>query len=356
VLLRVYGVHKDGTIYGTDGKVLHFSVDRFVSDVVKAGHCFICGRAKSNAVPFNDEHIVPKWILRRFELFDKRVGLPNEVTVPYRSYTVPCCVECNSELGEKVETPISKLLSGTHAEVLARLDDEGIKLIHCWMALLFLKMLLKDMSYRWHLNRNKGEKTIGEQHEWEGFHHIQCLARTPVIGGELGSEACGTVLFQEALHTEGDEGYDYGDHTMSRAVMVRVGRTYVFTVLNDAGMTTPVVREFFDKVGPLASPQARELHTVLAYLSLRLSERPTFSTRMNPKNGNLEIVCEAPEKYTLLEGNDALYGNMLYFALSGSMKGADDSLVEQIKTGHWSRVFDVDGNFLGVERQSPPPT
>jgi hypothetical protein len=356
VLLRAYGVHKDGTIYGPDGKVLHFSTQRFVDEVVKAGHCFICGRAQSAEVPFNDEHIVPKWVLRRFGLFDKRVELPNGATVPYRSYTVPCCVECNSELGEKVETPVSNLLSGTHEELMARVDEQSMKLVHCWMALLFLKMLLKDMSYRWHLDRREGDMKIGDHHYWEGFHHIQCLARTPVIGAELDLDACGTIFFRQALTAEGAEGgYDYGDHTMGRTVFVRVGDTYVFTVLNDAGMTQQIVAEFFDKVGLLAPPQARELHTYLAYMSLRLSKRPSFSTRMNPQNGNLQVVSEAPKTYTVTEGNQELFGHMLHFALSGYLDGAESQVIERVKAGQWSCVFDMNNDFIRFDRAGSEP-
>ena len=59
------------------GRVLYFSVERFIKDICERNCCFICG-AFPSTVEFNDERILPKWVLRKFDLFNKRIGLPNE--------------------------------------------------------------------------------------------------------------------------------------------------------------------------------------------------------------------------------------------------------------------------------------
>ena len=63
---------------------------------------------------FNDEHIIPRWILKRFGLFDKQITLPSGERRHYRGYRIPCCVTCNSLLGDTVEAPISQLLDGDY--------------------------------------------------------------------------------------------------------------------------------------------------------------------------------------------------------------------------------------------------
>jgi hypothetical protein len=50
--------------------------------------------------------------LRRYDLFDKTIVLPNEATVRYDRYTVPCCAECNALMGDEIEGPISEILQG----------------------------------------------------------------------------------------------------------------------------------------------------------------------------------------------------------------------------------------------------
>jgi hypothetical protein len=53
----------DGSAVRHDGTVIIFSIER-VRDIGEGGSCFICGRSRDE-VPFNDEHIIPDWVLRR---------------------------------------------------------------------------------------------------------------------------------------------------------------------------------------------------------------------------------------------------------------------------------------------------
>lgn len=66
----------DGSIESAGGEVLHFSRTRFVEDIVRNGHCFMCG-ADPATTAFNGEHVIPDWILREFNLHDRRITLPN---------------------------------------------------------------------------------------------------------------------------------------------------------------------------------------------------------------------------------------------------------------------------------------
>ena len=45
----------DGSIVDSEGKVVFFSFDRFMSDIVRGNCCFICG-VSPEAAAFNDEH------------------------------------------------------------------------------------------------------------------------------------------------------------------------------------------------------------------------------------------------------------------------------------------------------------
>ena len=100
----------DGTVIDETRKILLFSGERFISDIVEGDCCFICG-ISPNDVEFNREHILPDWILSRYKLYDKQIHLPNEVGFNYGRYTVPCCKPCNSRMSEVFERPISHLHS-----------------------------------------------------------------------------------------------------------------------------------------------------------------------------------------------------------------------------------------------------
>jgi hypothetical protein len=72
----------DGSFVASDGRVVFVSAERFERDICVGGGCFICGAARDTR-PFNDEHIIPEWVLRRFDLFDKKITLPNERPITY---------------------------------------------------------------------------------------------------------------------------------------------------------------------------------------------------------------------------------------------------------------------------------
>jgi hypothetical protein len=55
-----------------------------------AATCFLCGRrlgTKNRA----DEHVIPKWVQKGFRLWNARLHLLNQTTIPYRQLTIPFC-------------------------------------------------------------------------------------------------------------------------------------------------------------------------------------------------------------------------------------------------------------------------
>jgi hypothetical protein len=101
---------KDDSVKDDSGKILFFSKERFVNDICLGRCCFICG-AGPDSKPLNDEHVIPLWVLRKFNLFDRTIDLPNGTTVKYGQYKVPCCVDCNSLMGRKIEERISRVVN-----------------------------------------------------------------------------------------------------------------------------------------------------------------------------------------------------------------------------------------------------
>jgi hypothetical protein len=65
-------ITEDGSIVDRAGKIIYFSTQRFVDDICLGNCCFICG-AKPEEKPFNNEHILPEWLLRRYDLFARTI-------------------------------------------------------------------------------------------------------------------------------------------------------------------------------------------------------------------------------------------------------------------------------------------
>lgn len=63
--------------------------------------CFVCGDFADS-----DEHIIPKWIQRRYDLWNQKIRLPNDTTIAYRQLKIPCCKDCNNNVLSRLETRV----------------------------------------------------------------------------------------------------------------------------------------------------------------------------------------------------------------------------------------------------------
>jgi hypothetical protein len=69
--------------------------------------CFICGRNAESR-----EHVIPKWLQRRFDLWGQRLRLPNKTSIPYSKIMVPACRRCNSEIYGRLEKEVREHRAG----------------------------------------------------------------------------------------------------------------------------------------------------------------------------------------------------------------------------------------------------
>ncbi|NQT56944.1 MAG: hypothetical protein HQ551_12040 [Desulfobacteraceae bacterium] len=104
--------------------------------------CFICGR-KAVTV----EHVIPKWLQHRYNLWDELLLIPNGTSIPYRKLLVPACKKCNNEVYGELENRVS---SGTATE-----SD-----IWKWTNKIHYSLCYKDRFFNWD-RRNPGYK-IGD--------------------------------------------------------------------------------------------------------------------------------------------------------------------------------------------------
>ena len=91
---RIISADSKRRIVDSSGRILYFPTDQFISDICMKDNCFICGRSEK-VVPFNREHVLPDWIIRKYNLNDRHITLINGSDIKYSSYRVPCCIECN---------------------------------------------------------------------------------------------------------------------------------------------------------------------------------------------------------------------------------------------------------------------
>jgi hypothetical protein len=345
----------DGSLIGIGGKVLHFSSRRFVRDICFDGACFVCGSIRGS-VPFNDEHVVPDWLLRRHKLHQQKITLPNLTSYKYGSYKVPCCVSCNSLLGRAVEERVSELLNGDYSDVKSRLSFETLTLLFSWMALLYVKTHLKDGRLS-HSRRSAEKVKIGDFYDWVHLHHAHAIARLAYTNTALSHKALGSLLVLPAQQAPHFQDFDYGDLYEHQTVLVRTGGVCIIAVLNDSCGALNLASGWLERVkGELTPIQLREIMAQIAYCNASLDQRPTFSTTTT-RYGECEIVASVPKRPTVCEPGEGVRGSLLEYCLDHLLRGvANEEWVRaRIREARYSFVFNEDGSFNENSMQ-PAPT
>jgi len=340
----------DGSVLTSDDRVVFFSFRRFIADIVQGNCCFICG-ARPGAVPFNDEHILPDWILRKFELHDKTITLPNGGKFRYARFRIPCCEPCNSKMGRELETHMSALFAGGYDAFARYLKEGNPWFLFGWMSLIFLKTHLKDNALYFHKDRRKGEQRIGELHAWQDLHHIHCVARSFYTQCELSAEVCGSVLVLPAKIIPGVESFDYGDLSFAQTMLLRIDDIAIITVLDDSNALNSIrMSEEWKINGPLSPLQLREIAVRLAVRNLLLKERPFFSSEMDLQHEECAIVAHRPPDIRFVEPtaeNEELFGRMMQHHCGPMIPEGPEKhyIMEQMGAGHYTFLLDEHGEF-----------
>ncbi|MFL5242669.1 MAG: hypothetical protein ACJ8FY_11230 [Gemmataceae bacterium] len=324
-------------------------MERFIADVCQGGCCFVCG-AKPGTKPFNDEHVVPQWLLRKHGLYRGQVGLPNGTSIKYSQYTIPCCEDCNGILGQEIESPISNVLTGGYDSTVEFVKANGPWMLFSWMALLFIKTHLKDGKLRMHRDRRMANTTIadGSRWNWETIHVVHSIAtaaysKCVFVPSVLGS----THVF--LVRDKGDGAFDYCDFYYGNAVMVRIGDVAILVVLDDA---CEVSRRGFSQLvkvgGPLGKLQVKEVFAYLAYSNMRINPRPEFGTVLDPVTGKLLMGVKIPSKYDHAEFVPRDFGEVMYSICYDELSKSDrgKEILQKIRIGKGSFVFDERGEFV----------
>lgn len=348
-----YQIDNDGSIIDADGKILFFSLERFVNDIGKGDCCFICGKARS-AGDFNDEHVMPEWVLRKYNLFSGTIGLKNEAKIRYDRYKVPCCIDCNSLMGRELEDPMSRIVAGGHEAVANHVTQNGAMLLFVWMAVIFIKAHLKDKELRYERDLRKESGSISDGlYTWEELHHVHCVARLFYTNNRFSSNSFGSFLLFPAKSELVPDHFDFVDLTHFQSMMIRMDDIALFAVFNDSCGAINGFMPMSDRIqGPLSQLQLREVLSHLSFLNYSLKIRPRHSTRIN-SDGSIEIVSEVPTNFELVEELDyGIFGALMWELLKDQLSKlqarnmSQTDFHDRVRAGQWTFLFDENQNFI----------
>lgn len=210
--------------------VLHLTERALEPNNIIAGRCFLCGGQPTNG---KGEHVIPKWLQNRFNLWDSELGLLNGSLLPYRSLRVPACAMCNGEVLGRTERYVSKL-SADNIPVWTVADSYEVGR---WMAKILVGILYKEAS----LLRDQRQPALGAIFPPEAMDEMYLL--------HLLLQSWRKLILFRAIHTQHPftlyvyslaEDEEFGSFNLStnifgRSICMRFGRLG-FAFVGDGGL------------------------------------------------------------------------------------------------------------------------
>ncbi len=341
-------------VFNNHEKVIYYPLDDFVDEIVNADSCFICGvLIDSCDKKFSDEHIIPRWLLRRFNLYNEKIRLPNNYFIQYASQTLPCCEECNGELSRVYETPLRNILKPEYKDFKASVTQDDGKLIFKWLSLIFIKNHLKDKERRFELDRRIESPMIADTYDWGPMHHIWCVARSHYSQADIGELVYGTMIAIPIVEEDGNCDFDYMDSHSARVIAVKVGDYAVVAVLDDAKFFSSVYEDFIDKIKgkQLSFIQLREVVSRMEAVNVNITNRPLFKSFIDIHQSKYKIDVEFNGEAKLHDLKDCIAtpGNFLKYHIESRPDlnlNLSPEEIKLIEKNELNFLFDINGEFM----------
>jgi len=226
-----------------------------------------------------DEHIFPKWLQNKFNLWDQKITLLNGTIIPYRLLKIPCCNKCNNGHLSQMEIQLSKAVDGGYDSFI-KLDQD---LIFYWASKILYGLFFKEMS----LNIDRRDPiagTIMSTETMEKFNTLHMLLqgiRFPTQYVPVKPYS----IFIFKMYEYGDEDWDesnfnYFDNYLSTVFGMKMNDIGFILCIEDSGVQSEFGTNYFNKYTDktLHPIQLKEIYAKINYKQLLAIHPPRYMT------------------------------------------------------------------------------
>lgn len=242
--------------------------------------CFLCG-INLNKGNSSDEHIFPKWLQKKFNLWDQSLTILNQTRVPYRHLTIPCCKECNGNYLSKMEKRFRSILDSR----FENLTKEDEKVVFQWTSKLLYATLFKELSLL--VDRSKPDLgKILDPEFIESYSTLHLFLQSIRVPTEFDDPKPWSIF----IFNYNDSEFDYINDINALCVCIKFGEIGVSIVFEDNNC----VEGFLEKMKGLRNyrlnhVQFLEVSAHIFYAKKLAENVPTYMTVYNKGNGIMRI-------------------------------------------------------------------
>lgn len=233
--------------------------------------CFLCGTYLVDEG--TEEHVFPKWLLNKYDLWNARIGLLNGTDIPYKQLTIPCCAKCNGEHLSQLEKTIASAAEQGY-EGFSGLDEI---ILFKWIAKIFYGLQFRELS----LIANRRDPASGyirlpeQLKEYKFLHNLLQSVRLPYKF--IGHRPWSIFLFR-TLEYGDTRDFDYHDDMIPCVFSMRLGKVGIVAALSDHGAIKATYNDIISDYSRhcLHPMQFQQVAAEVHYNALLINKTPTY--------------------------------------------------------------------------------
>jgi len=247
--------------------------------------CFLCGtllEPERNT----DEHVIPRWVQQRYDLWNQKLTLLNGTEIPYKQLTIPCCATCNNVHLGQIEQEMQTACDGG----IAALREVQPLTIFLWAGKIVYGLLYREHLLPWNRRAPEdGPIVLKEMLERLRLHH-QFLQAARIPMDFQPSLPASIFVFETMEPSHHQMGFDYWDDLDGLGIAIRVGKVGIVACLQDGNAVEFSFRELYRDFEQLALHriQFAEVSARIFYDLRRMTRVPKFM--LQEVNGRAQVM------------------------------------------------------------------
>lgn len=262
--------------------------------------CFLCGE-KLQKENRSDEHIFPKWLQKRFNLWNQSLTVLNRTKIPYRHLTIPCCTECNGNHLSKMENKFRSLLDSN----FENLTEKDEKVIFQWTSKLLYGTLYKELT----LLNDRSKPSLGNiltPDFVESYSALHLFLQSIRIPTEFEDPKPWSIF----IFNYHDNGFDYINDINALCVSLKLGDIGISIVFEDNSCVEGFMKKLKGlRCFKLNHLQFLEVSAHIFYTKHLAANVPTYLTVYNTERKIMQT--RTFRNITSRKWNDAEYASVL---------------------------------------------
>jgi hypothetical protein len=207
------------------------------------------------------EHVFPKWLQEKFDLWDKKISLLNNTLISYRQLLVPCCPQCNSKYLSKIERDVNFVCENGVKSV------EDFKLsLFLWLSKIWYGMLYKELFLPYDRSIPEFGTIIDSKIINQYCDHLEFMqaARNEIRLKDF--DPFSIFAFECQTVDDPSQNYDYIDEGITMISAMRMGKVAIIIVFQDGGALRSFSNILYEEAPyPLHPNQFREIVAKIVY-------------------------------------------------------------------------------------------